>query len=78
MTVKISFTIPADPHGERVKQSRVTGTGPVRESGRMAVLYQRYLEYRGVGFNRMQALRLAWLVSMAGLRPAPLRHPAKR
>jgi hypothetical protein len=39
----------------------------------MARLYQRYLAYRHVGFNRMDAFRFAWLVEMAGVKPLHLR-----
>ena len=37
----------------------------------MARLHQRYLEYRRVGFGRIDALRFAWLVAINGA--APLR-----
>jgi hypothetical protein len=39
----------------------------------MSHLYQRYLAYRRVGFNRLDAFRFAWLVEMAGAKPLPLR-----
>jgi hypothetical protein len=31
----------------------------------MTRLYQHYVDYRRVGFNRLAALRLAWLVAKA-------------
>ena len=42
----------------------------------MSRLHQRYLEYRGVGFSRVNAFRFAWLVAMTGARP--LRLPSGR
>jgi hypothetical protein len=39
----------------------------------MVRLYQRYLDYRRVGFKRTAAFRFAWLVVMAGADPIPVR-----
>jgi hypothetical protein len=40
----------------------------------MSQLFQRYLQYRRVGFGRLDALRYAWLVAaawLAGVAPRP-------
>jgi hypothetical protein len=34
---------------------------------------QYYLEYRRIGFSRLDALRFAWLVATAGVKPIPVR-----
>jgi hypothetical protein len=34
---------------------------------------QYYLEYRRVGFSRLDAFRFAWLVVTAGVKPIPIR-----
>jgi hypothetical protein len=39
----------------------------------MANLLQRYVEYRSLGFGRIDAFRFAWLVATARLAPLPLR-----
>ena len=39
----------------------------------MANLLQRYIEYRALGFRRIDALHFAWLVATARLSPLPLR-----
>jgi hypothetical protein len=36
-------------------------------------LFECYRQYRQVGFRRIDAIRLAWLVTMAGARPVALR-----
>ncbi len=41
----------------------------------MTRLHQRYLEYRRVGFSRINAFRFAWLVGVTGAKPLPLRVP---
>jgi hypothetical protein len=37
----------------------------------MAQLLKRYVQYRRIGFQRMAALRFAWMVATAGIRPTP-------
>jgi hypothetical protein len=44
----------------------------------MAQLLLRYRDYRRVGFHRIAAFHFAWLVVMAGARPAHVRAIAKR
>ena len=44
----------------------------------MARLCQHYLDYRRVGFNRLDAMRFAWLVVVGGAEPIPLRLTARR
>lgn len=43
----------------------------------MIRLPQRYLDYRRVGFGRLDAFRFAWLVALSGRRPLMLRLPAR-
>jgi hypothetical protein len=43
----------------------------------MGNLLQRYIEYRGLGFGRIDALHFAWLVVTARLRPIPVRSRAR-
>jgi hypothetical protein len=44
----------------------------------MSRLFRHYLGYRRVGIRRLDAFRFAWLVVGAGVKPAPLRHLARR
>ena len=44
----------------------------------MSQLIQRYRQYRQVGFRRLDAFRLAWLVVMSGVKPATVRSVTKR
>jgi hypothetical protein len=47
------------------------------QEGSMAQFFERYRQYRQVGFSPITALRFAWLVGRSG-RPAPMRSIARR
>ncbi len=44
----------------------------------MAQFYERYRQYRRVGFGPIIALRFAWLVGRTGGRHAPVRTIVRR
>ncbi len=44
----------------------------------MGRFYQHYLTYRSVGFARADAFRFAWLVTLSGARPVPIRIASRR
>jgi len=44
----------------------------------MIRLQRYYLGYRRIGFNRLDALRFAWMVVTAGAKPVPVRSTANR
>jgi hypothetical protein len=44
----------------------------------MIRLQRYYLGYRRIGFNRLDALRFAWMVVTAGVKPIPVRSSTSR
>jgi hypothetical protein len=52
--------------------------GMARRISGMAQLLKRYVQYRRIGFQRLAALRFAWMVATAGNRPAVIHRLARQ
>jgi hypothetical protein len=52
--------------------------GPIERDLHMTELFERYREYRQVGFSPLIAFRFAWLVGRSNGRLLPVRTTARR